>query len=887
MQAVRKLVSLWRSLFQKARLDRELDDELQAYLDGLIERKIRAGEDPAAARRAALLETGGMSEVKAAVQRARIGAGIDAIFHDIRFTLRSILRRPAFAFIVILTFAFGVGANTAIFSIVNAVLIQPLPYKDSSRLTFVWSDVSSAGYPRAPLSGPELHDLRERSTLFTSFGAIWANTAVLGDGDPEELRIGFVTANFFDTLGASALIGRTFESTDETSDGPQSILLSWPVWQRRFGGDRSIVGRRILVNGDPMTVIGVMPPDFRLLFPPDASVPEWLEAWIPFYGQLATRPRGQNFLRVIGRMKPDVRLTEAREEVSEIASRISREYAQYGPGGRVFRLVGLQSENTRDARAGLVTLLIGVAILLMAACLNVASLLIARAAARTKETAVRFAIGASPRQIFRQCFVEGMTLALLGAIAGVLFGELSLRALVALRPAALSRIASAGIDTTVLLLTGSIIFLCGLLFSFAPLAAMFRADVIGDVWGRAGPAAGRHRARAFLVTLQIAFSVVLLVGAGLMIRTFASIQQIDPGYTSERMLTLRVSPPFEGPFPEQEGVNVFHRNLQARLAALQGVKGVGAVSHLPFDNIPNWGYRYITTQDQQLSTGPFADYRAVSPGYLETVGARLVEGRFFSETDAPGAKPVVIVDDLLARRNWPGESAVGKQIAVDPGVSGRPQNLGWATVVGVVRHMRLRSLVEELTDQIYMSIRQVPRPTTYVVSAVDDPVRLAPAVRTAIRGFEPRATVYDVRALDDYLSDAKSGQRFTMSLAAAFALVALTLAFVGVFALVSYSANARRFEFGVRLALGARPRQILRLAINEGIVLVVAGLIIGLAGAAISSRFLQSQLFGVTPYDIPTYLFSISIIVAAGVLASWLPARKAAASNPLDVLRAD
>jgi putative ABC transport system permease protein len=377
---------------------------------------------------------------------------INALWQDIRFSCRSLIRRPAFALVAIFTFALGIGANTAIFSVVNAVLIQPLPYRDPSRLTFVWGDMSAIGYPRGPISGPEFTDLRQHATLFSSFGAIWANSATIsGDGDPQQLRVGFVTSNFFDTLGATAAIGRTFNEAEEEESAPPSILLSWAVFQQRYGGDPSIVGKNIQVNGQATTVIGIMPADFRLLFPPDAAVYEDLEAWVPWlpFSNLASGLRRQNFLRVVGRMKPGVELDQAREEVSQIAGRISREYSNYGATGRRFNLVGLHSEGVRYVRPGLIAVLGGVVILLLTACLNVASLLIARASARTKETALRLAVGASHPQIVRQCLVEGLILALTGGVVGVFVGELGLRALVALRPAALTRIGDASIDSTV------------------------------------------------------------------------------------------------------------------------------------------------------------------------------------------------------------------------------------------------------------------------------------------------------------------------------------------------------------------------------------------------------------------------------------------------------
>lgn len=877
----RILLSMWKSLFQRSRLDRELDDELRDYLEGLIQKGIKAGQDPAAARRAAMIEMGGVTQVKAAVQRGRYGAGIDAVWQDVRFTLKSLIRKPAFAIVAILTFALGVGANTAIFSVVNTVLIQPLPYKNPSELVLVWRDMTASGFPRAPLSGGELRDLRERAMLFAAFEGIWPNTAhIAGDNHPEQLRIGSITANFFNVLGTPALIGRTFNEADEARGAPPTIILSWAVWQRRYGGDASVIGRTALVNGKSTEIVGVMPEDFRLLLPADAGVPDDLEAYLPFNGPVtATRARTPRYLRVIGRMKPGIPFSQANDEMAKIAQSVAREYTQYGATTRIFTLGALHAEGTENIRAGLLALLAGVALLLLTACLNVGSLLIARAAARTKETALRLAIGANYGQIIRQCLVEGLILALIGGVVGVIFGEISLRGLVALR-SGMTRVGSAEIDTTVLLFTSGVALFWGVLFSFAPMIEVLRTDTIGGLLGhtkRIGPI--RQRTRSVLVVFQIAFGVVLLVGAGLMIRTFISLRQVDAGYKTDQILSFRVNAPG---YDSGEALNDFHRRLQVELAALPGVTGVGSVSHAPFDNIPNWGGPYYLTADAD-PMAPFADFRAVSPGYLEVIGAQLIEGRFFTEADGPTSQGVAIVDDVIAKRSWPGDTAVGKRISVDPEFFGRR----WATVVGVVRHMRVRSLVEDLSPQIYFPIRQSTRPTTYAVKTSGDPAALAGITRDVIRKLNPNAPIYDLRLMEDYLVVARSVQRFTMVLAAAFAGIALALAFVGVFGLVSYSVNSRRYEFGVRLALGARSIQIVNLVMRQAVLLVSAGVAIGIGGAVLVGRLLQAQLFGVTPLDIPTYLVAVAVIAGAGFLVSWFPARRASLSSPLDVIRAE
>jgi len=884
------LASFWRTLLHRTRLDADLDDELRAYVDLLVERKVRAGADPAEARRTALADMGGLVQVRDQVRGVRLGVGVETTLHDVRYAWRGLRRSPGFTTVTILTLALGIGANTAIFSVVRAMLLAPLPYRDSSRLVFVWSDMTMAGYPRAPLSAPELKDLRDRSTLFTSFGSIWATTAALtGDGDPEQLRVGLVSTNFFSAvLGVDAAFGRTFAVDDESQTAPRTILLGWPLWQRRFGGDPAVVGRAIQVNGQPATVVGVMPADFRLLMPPDAAVPDDLQAWVLLNPQAIIRgPRGQQYLRVVGRMKPGVTVEQAREEIDGIAAAISSQFTEYGAKGRVFTTVGLQADGVRHIRPVLLALFGGVAILLLIACVNVAALLVARAASRTRDTAVRLSLGAGRGRLIRQCIVEGVVLATLGTAAGVLVGRLGLQALLALRPDSLSRLGTARIDRAVLAFTAGTAVLWGLLCSLAPLVEVVRTNLVGAMQQGGRRAAGvlHYRMRAGLVVFQIALSVVLLVGAALMVRTFLQIQSVDPGFRSDRMLTFRIALPGNR-YASADTFNAFGRQLQAELAAVTGVIGVGSVSHLPYDNLPNWGGPYVASPGADESTAVFSDHRAVSPGFFETVGARLVDGRSFTEDDDPRREAVAIVDDQLARRAWPGERAVGKRIAADPRSTGHPVH--WATVVGVVRHMRHRSLLENLTDQVYFAERQIQRnPMAYVVKTTGDPAALAATVRQIVAKLDPQLPVYDIRPLDEYVTSARAAQRFATILAAAFAIVALLLAAVGVYGVIAYAVTRRRYEFGVRLALGARRWQVTALVVREGGWLAALGLVIGLVGAGIAARLLQSQLFGITPRDAPSYAAAILAIAATAFVACWLPARRAAAIAPIEALRTD
>jgi putative ABC transport system permease protein len=809
--------------------------------------------------------------------------------HDVKYAFRALGRSPGFAAAAIVTLALGIGANTAIFSVVHAVLIAPLPYRDPGQLVFVWCDLSSGGYPRAPLSGPELNDLRDRTTRFSEFGAIWATTAALtGESEPEQLRIGLVTPNFFPMLGVEPAVGRAFGPDDESQAAPRAILLGYPLWQRRFGADPHIAGRLVEVNGQQVTVAGVMPADFRLLMPPDANVPDDLQAWMLFNANVTTRgARGQKYLRVVGRMKPNVSLEQARTDINSVAAGISREFADYGPAGRAFTTVGLQADDVRQLRPMLLVLFAGVVLLLTTACVNVANLLVARAASRVRETAVRMSLGAGAGRLARQSLTEGLVLAALGGAAGLAVGYAGLRALLALRPESLGRLGLAHIDGTVLAFTIATTAVWGVLFSLAPAAEATRTDVAGLLRRQgARPRGGvRQRIRSALVVLQIALSVMLLVGSALIARTFLAIQRVDPGFRSDHILTFKIAPS-GARYASPDAYNAFARSVQEQLAALPAVNGVGTVSHIPYDNVPNWGGPYITERGADESKAPFADNRAVSPGFFETVGARLVEGRFFNEGDVQREQPVVIVDDQLARRAWPGHSAIGQEIAADPFSTGHP--VFRATVIGVVAHLRHRSLLENLGDQVYFAERQVQRnPLIVAVRTDGDPTALVPAIRRVMAAIDASLPVYDVRPMAEYVVGARAAQRFAAVLAATFAMVALLLASVGVYGVVAYATDSRRYEFGVRLALGARPRDVITLVLREGAALTAAGLALGVVGALAGTRVLRGQLFGVSETDLASYVVAVLAIGAVAAAASWLPARRASGISPMTSMKRD
>lgn len=825
-----------------------------------------------------------------------IGAGVESLARDLRASVRALTRAPAVSAVILATLTLAIGAHTAIFSIVHTMLVQPLPYREADRLVFVWLDRTVVGYPRGPMSGPDLGDLREGARSFVGLGAIWASgtVALEGDGEPEQLRAALVTTNFFQVLGADSALGRTFRADDSAPGAEPTILIGWELFQRRFGGDPSIVGRRVIVNDEPVTVIGVMPARFRLLLPPEASVPDRLQAWMPFWPNLEHGPRRNLFLRVIGRMRPGVTLAQARDDVASVARTISAE----GGNPRSFVTVALQAENVREIRAPLLTLYAAVAMLLLVAGVNVASLLLARAATRGRETALRLALGATPGRLFRQWLVEGGLLALGGCLLGIVAAHVVLTGLFALTPDSLERFDASRIDGTVLSYTLGIALLSGVLFSLPPAVGLLNAGASSlQPHGRIGTTPRGQRARTVLVLAQVTLSVVLVVCAGLLARAFFEVLRLDPGFNTDHQLTFRLGIPDR--YGARDAFNAFARDVQHQLAAIPGVTGAGAISHLPYDDLPNWALTF-GTELPLPPTSPVADSRAVSPGLFDLLGARLEEGRFFTEDDDDPAHPVAIVNDRLARELWPNRSAVGQHLVTSVAGMNAPVEYeephARFRVIGVVRHLRLRSVIEEPRPQIFVPWRVAQRnPIAWVVgtgasgggAGIRDPSELVSEIRRTVAGIDPRLAVYDVRPMQSYVAGARSMRRFTVVLATAFAAVAMALTLVGVYGMLAYAVAVRRPEFGVRAALGADAARLRRHVLGEGLTLAGAGGVAGVVTAAAGARLLESQLHGVDPWDPVTYVAAVVCVLGGALIACAIPAWRAARVSPMDALRSD
>jgi putative ABC transport system permease protein len=817
-------------------------------------------------------------------------------WHDVRYGWRQLRRTPGFTAAAVLTLALGIGANSAIFSVVRAVLLQPLPYADPERLVTVWNRLEKTNFPKAPVAAPDFTDYRSEIRLFEDLAATdnVSEGALTGDFEAEQIRMASVTANFFSLLGVEPLLGRVFAPDDGTplpansqapnaiaNAPPSALVLSHELWTRRFGGDPGVLGRSLRVSGRPFTVVGVLPPGFELLMPPDAGMPTNIHAWTPLRFDLAGFPRDNGWLRVIGRLRPGVTVAQAQAEMDALAARQREQFQYHENVGLEISVLPMHRDVVGRVRPVLLALLGAVGFVLMIACANVANLLLARAAARGREMAVRTALGASGGRLLRQMLTESAVLAVLGAGAGLVVAWGGTRLLVALKPSNLPRLPEIGIDGTVLGFTLAIATLSGLAFGIVPALGALSAAPAESLRARDG-GAGSLRARNALIVAEVALSLILLIGAGLMLRSFAGLARVRPGFDPEGVLTYSVSLPLPS-FQTQEARTRFLSQMEDRVATLPGVRAVGSVFPIPLGG-RFWTGPYGGRADAEDTwTKNEANFRIATPGYFSAMGTRVLGGRAFTPADNQANRTVAVVDETLAKRLFPGRSAVGEQVGVD--LFG---NKHWLEIVGVVEPIRHDDLRQDGRETIYFPHHLFPwPPMTVAVRSTGDPTVLLGSVREEVRGLTPDLPLYNVRTLNEAFSLALANTRFTMILIAVFAGVALILAMVGLYGVIAYTVRQRTREIGIRMALGARQGSILRMVVGGGLRLILAGVALGILAAYPLTRTVQSLLFGVTPGDPLTYALLASLLVGVALVACYLPAQRAARLNPMESLRAE
>jgi putative ABC transport system permease protein len=872
-------------LFRKRRLEDDLDAEVQAYMKMLMDRHVAAGMPEEDALRAARIEFEGIEQVKEQVREVRVGANFETILQDIRYAWRSLIKSRAFTAIAIITLALGIGVNTAIFSVVYAVLLRPLPYDRPEQLAFIWSHFKFAAN-HAPSSGPALFEILHRNRLLKDAGGIWVgNGTFTGDVNPEQVKVGFVTTNFFQLLGVRPALGRTFLPDEDFSNRP-AIMLSYGLWQRRFGGDPSIVGKEVTFFGASCTVIGVMPAEFQLYFPQESNVPNAIGAYFPYTNAIYKRPRNLYFLRIITRLKPGVTPEQAQADLNEVATQMRANWAEFADDGLKLELAPMQRDVVHEVRPALVALFAGAGFVLLICCLNVANLLLTRASERRKEIAVRAALGASQGRIVRQLLMEGLVLSAVSAVFGVAVGWISLRALLSIRPEYLSRMPDVGLNLPVLGFVAAVSLAAAIFFALAPGIESAKSELMVTLReaGRTTGVAARRNLRTVLIVGEITLGFILVIGAGLMIRTLLKIQQVNPGFEAQHVLTFDLD---LGKFRRPDRINFVH-DWEAQVAAIPGVESAGGISHLPLGTYSNW---YSPYRPEGLSAKDAAsleaDYRAITPGYLRAMGTRVLEGRLFDDQDRENTRQVVIVDDMLARTAWPGESAIGKKIEAEHFTSKGIIPV-WSEVIGVVEHIHNHSLSAKKRGEIYIPFTQTPREMlTFTIRTRMEPGSLAETIRRELHKRDKDLALSNVRPMIAYVDQATAPARFTAVLAGCFAGLALLLAAVGIYGVVSYSISRRMPEMGVRMALGASSGDVLRLVMREGLILTAVGLILGLGGALAISQYMSSLIYGISAVDPVTYIAALAVIPAAAMLGCWRPASRAASANPVDALRAE
>jgi predicted permease len=812
------------------------------------------------------------------------------IAQDLQYALRLLLRAPGFTAITVLTLGLGIGAATAIFSIVNGVLVQPLSYRDADRVMNFWVDFGVGAQSLPAMSPGDFKDYQQRSQLFESIAAasggnIVGATGALGEGSSvERVDVSTITANFFQTLGVDPLYGRHFTAEEEAVGGPQVVLLSYRLWMSRFAGDPAIVGRRIRLDGIDQTVVGVLPASGRLWLPAEAFLVTDAQLWKPLQFNYATiPPRNFTFFTVFGRTKPGVTVAQAQADLEGIAAQLRAEHAVHESAGMRIRAVPLHQDVVKHARPALFALFGAVAMLLLIACANVAHLLLARATARERELAVRGALGASRARLIRQLATESLALAAAAGVLGVGLAWLGTRWLVWMSPASLPRVDTIRIDTAVLLFALAASVATALLFGLIPALRTSRVDVNRTLRGGVNPSASKAevKLRGALMVAEVALTLVLLIGAGLMVRSFFALQQVRPGFDPASVLSFRVSLPV-AKYARPDLRAEFIRRLEQEILRLPGVTHVGLTSQLPLTGtgaLAPFAYNEETARNWESAT---ADGRGASPDYFRALGTRLLAGRFFEERDR-GAS-VIIIDETLAARAWPGEPAVGKRLQVNPTGSPNP----FAEVVGVIEHVRSQDIARDVRPQIFRPLIGFGGTQPFVVVRTSvDPASVSGPVRQVVAAMDPDVPVDRLQPMTAYVGDALAQVRLTLVLMAGFGIVALIMAGVGIYGVISYAVSRRTKEIGIRMALGQEAWQIRNLVVGQGLRLVAISLAIGLAVSYVLSVAVTGLLYGVDARDPLTYGGMAVFLLAVALLGCIVPARRATAVNPLTALKAD
>src|SRR5215813_5861981 len=829
---------------------------------------------------------------------------METLLRDIRYGMRALLKRPVFTAIALLVLGLGIGANTAIFSVVNAVLLRSLPFRDADRLVLLWGSKPAQGRPQLPLSLPNFNDVKEQAQSFDGLSAWTLGRFNVTDPrseapNPEQVQYAIVSSNFFSVLGVSPSLGRTFLPEEEQPGHSRAVMISNALWARRFGSDTNVIGKPITLDGQSYEIAGLMPAGFNFL-----SFPRETDVWIPF-GLDPFRDRkyarGVGSLGAIGRLKPGVDAAKAQNELDTISARLLNQYPEINTGWSV-KLAPLQEQIVRNLRRALLILMGAVGFVLLIACANVANLQLGRINVRRREIALRAALGASRLRLIRQLLTENLLLAVMGGAVGLLVAVWGVSLLAKFPysnrtlfvPYDIPR-DQIGLNGKVLGFTVALSLLTGIVFGLLPAFQASRSD-LNDALKESGVRSGSHRGltRNVLVVTELAMSLTLLIGAGLMIRSFVRLQQVDAGFQADNVLTMDINLA-QSKYHQPNQTTGFYRQLIERVQALPGVVSAGAVEYLPLTGVDSTTGVFI---EGRPLPGPGevweTHYRDVTPNYFRSVGMQLRAGRSFTDQDNQASPKVTIINETMARRFWPGENPIGKHVALNfESMRFHPDRapdldvpLGMREIVGVVADVRHAGLATAAFAEMYIPLEQRPNSDmTLAIRTSGDPLSLASAARQAVVEIDRDQPVANITTMAQLVSSSVAQPRFNFLLLTVSAVVALVLATVGIYGVISYSVTQRTREIGIRMALGAQRRDVLRLVMGQGMVLALLGLVIGLAASLALTRLLTSLLFGVSSTDLVTFV-SVSVLLGiVALLASYLPARRAAKVDPLSALR--
>jgi len=879
---LRVMAARFRGLLGDQRADRELDDEIKMHLCMLTERYVRQGMTEAEAARAARRQFGNLTLLQEASREMRGIRSIEILFQDLRYGVRMLRKEPGFTLVAVMTLALGIGANSAIFSVVNAVLLRPLPYTSPEQLVQVWEHYRPQNNPRKSVAPANYLDWRAQNRVFERIAAIdpFPSFNLTGPEGPDRIQAARTSADFFPLFGATPTLGRYFLSDEEQPGRNRVAVVSHGLWQRRYGSDPQLIGQSVSLNGQSFIVVGVLPPDFR--FPRgefDLAIPLALGGW-------EAAARGTHPLHVYARLKAGVTLRQAQEEMGAIARRLEEQYPKTNTG-KAITIVPLHEQLTDQIRLALKVLLGAVGFVLLIACANVANLLLARSLARQKEFSVRLALGAGRGRLIRQLLTESVLLAGMGGIAGLLLALWSRQILVTLLTGAnlIPRWIEIDIDGRVLVFTLMTTLVTGLVFGLAPALTAIKADLNEALkeGGRKATSGKRdQRLRHALVVSEIALAMVLLVGAGLMIQSFWRLLKVDPGFQTENVLTVDLSLP-TARYPEGHQVSHFYDRLLRRIGSLPGVRSAGGAAYLPFSGTRNsWSFD-IEGQPPLPPDRAETEWRPITAGYFRTMGIPLSRGRDFTEQDIDGSPEVVIINEAMARLYWPGEDPLGRRLKLHD-----ERKKVWHTVVGVVKDVRHLGPTIEPKPEMYFPYSQLIYPwypMTVVIRTQSDPLQLAPAVRQAVLELDKEQPVYNIRTMEELLAKSVAPNRLHLVLFGTLAAVALILAASGLYGVMNYWVTRRTQEIGIRMALGAQRSEVLRLVVGEGMGVTLVGVGLGLVGAYAVTRLMTSLLFGVSVTDPATFAAIALLLAAVALGACYLPARRATKVDPLLALR--